>query len=104
MASIGKLQLRFKDDDDGTGELHVCATSGAFAGEGGAWFSCGEIDDFADAVGRFPISEIDVPNLRGGFWKKDQSGELDQEHLAISVSPVDNRGHLAVRVRISAKL
>jgi hypothetical protein len=104
MTSTGRLQLRFKDDDDGTGKLLVSAKSGGFAGEGGAWFSCGTIEKFADAVGCFPISKNDVPILRGGFWKKDNSGELAQEHLAISVSPADNRGHLAVRVRIATEL
>jgi hypothetical protein len=91
MTSTGRLRLRFKDDD-GTGKLLVCARSGGFAGKGGAWFTCEKIKDFADPVGRFPISINDVPILKGGFWEKDNIGELAQEHLVISVSPADNRG------------
>ena len=96
--------LRFDDDGDGTGKLLAQATSGGFSGEGGAWFSIGELQDFAEAIGKFPLSEGNPPTIVGGFWKKGRSGELEQEHLALKIYPIDNRGHLGVQVRIATEL
>jgi hypothetical protein len=104
MDSTGRLQLRFEDDGDGTGKLLAQASANGFSGKGAAWFSHEEIKEFADACGRFPISGNDKPNLRGGFFKKDGSGTLDQEHLALSIYPIDSRGHLAVQVRLATEV
>lgn len=104
MESQGRLLLRFDADRDGTGKLLAQATSGGFSGEGGAWFSISELQDFAEAVGMFPIPEGNSPHIVGGFWKKDGGGELEQEHLALKVYPVDRKGHLGVQVRIATEL
>jgi len=61
MESQGRLLLRFEDDGDGTGKLLAHATSGGFSGEGGAWFSISELQDFAEAIGMFPIPEGNPP-------------------------------------------
>ena len=104
MESQGRLSLRFEDDGDGTGKLLAQATSGGFAGEGGAWFSTSELQDFAEAVGMFPIPEGNSPYIVGGFLKKDGNGDLEQEHLALKIYPIDRRGHLGVQVRIATEL
>ena len=98
------LLASFYDDGDGTGKLHVRATSDGFSGEGGAWFSNQKVLEFADGIAAFPISEKNPPALKGGFYKRDKSGELDQEHLALAVYPIDRTGHLAVQVRIATEV
>jgi len=104
MKSHGRLSLRFEDDGDGTGKLLAQAASGEFSGEGSAWFSISELQGFAEAIAMFPISEKNPPSIVGGFWKKDGSGGLEQEHLALKVYPIDCRGHLGVQVRIATEL
>ena len=96
--------LRFEDDGDWTGKLLAQAAARGFSGEGGAWFGITELQDFAAAVGMFPIPEEHPPFIDAGFVKKDGSGELEQEHLAIKVYPIDHRGHLGVQVRIATEL
>jgi len=95
------LALRFIADDDGTGKLVARVSVRGFAGEGGAYFGVDDIERFAAALGEFPIGTDPRPSLAGGFWKKDMSGELDQEHLALVAYPVDSRGHIGVQVRIA---
>lgn len=104
MNSQGKLLLRYDDDGDGTGKLIVQANSNGFCGEGSAWFSEGELQDFADNIAIFPIPEGTSPKIAGGFYKKDGSGEFTQEHLALTVYPIDRRGHLGFQVRIATEL
>jgi hypothetical protein len=99
----GRLSLRFDDDGDGTGKLLAQANSDGFSGEGGAWFLTRELQDFAEAVGMFPIPEGNPPYIAGGL-KKDGSRELEQEHLALKVYPIDRIGHLGVQVRIATEL
>ena len=98
------LLVSYYDDGDGTGKLHVRATSNGFAGEGGAWFSDQQVLEFADGIAAFPISEKDSPVIRGGFYKRDMSGELEQELLALAVYHIDRTGHVAVQVRIATEV
>lgn len=104
MDSQGRLTLRFDDDGDGTGKLIAQAQSNGFSGEGGAWFSQIELQEFADALAAFPIPEEKPPEVVGGFYKNDGSGELTQEHLGLKVYPIDHRGHLGIQVRIATEL
>jgi hypothetical protein len=104
MESQGKILLHFDDDGDGTGKLLIQARSNGFSGEGGAWFSVGELQDFANAIAIFPLSKSDSPRLAGGFYKKDGSGELAEEHLTLTVYPIDSKGHLGIQVRIATEL
>ena len=104
MDSPSLLLVSYYDDGDGTGKLHVKATSDGFTGEGGAWFSQQQVLEFADGVAAFPISEKNPPVIKGGFYKRDLSGELDQEHLALAVYPIDRIGHIAVQVQIATEV
>jgi hypothetical protein len=101
---MAHLRLRFDSDDDGTGKLLAQVAAGAFAGEGGAWFSIQQIEQFADAIAAYPLTDKPRPELAGGFWERDGSGQLAQELLGISVYPIDHRGHIGVQVRIADAL
>jgi hypothetical protein len=96
------LSLRFHDDGDGTGNLQARAQSRGFAGQGGAYFGVRQIEGFAGSIARYPLASR--CEIRGGFWKKDRSHELKQEHLAVSVYPVGSRGYIGVQVRIATEV
>jgi hypothetical protein len=100
------LQLRFLDDGDGTGKLVACAEADGFRGEGSAYFDIKELEGFANAIALFPLPGNDKRlSIASGFCKKDGSGELDQEHLAISVCPADaRRGYIGIQVRMTTEL
>jgi hypothetical protein len=104
MESQGRLLLRFYDGDDGTGNLSFQANSNGFAGEGDAWVSTGELQDFADAIAKFPLSEQEPPKLSCGYYKSDGSGELVEEHFMLRVYPIDQVGHLGIQVSITSEL
>jgi hypothetical protein len=95
------IKLRFVNDDDGTGKLLAQAIAGGFAGEGGAYFSIEEIEQFAKSIATFPLPVDPRPSLAGGFYRKDGSEQLDQEHLGIVVYPIGGRGHIGLQVRIA---
>lgn len=99
----GKLVLRFDDDFDGTGKLWANGSANGFAGEGAAWVGSEKLEEFAEALSQFPISEKVPPTISGGFWSK-VANELSQEHLFIQVYPADGRGHLNVLVRLATEV
>lgn len=98
------LRARFDDDQDGTGKLLVRVSAGGFSGEGGAYFVVGKLEDFAEALSVFPLSNERRPSIAGGFWSKELRGTLDQEHLAIQAYPVGLRGQIGVQVRMATEL
>lgn len=100
----GYLQLSFRDDGDGTGKLLARAEADGFAGKGGAYFSANQIEAFAAALTAFPLPQQPRPSLSGGYWKKDHSGELDQEHLGLEAYPIGKRGYIGIHVRIATEI
>lgn len=104
MNSEQKLIFYFDDDGDGTGELFVEAYSKGFSGISSAWFNKTELLDFAKSLSIYPLSNKNPPKISGGFWKKDVKGELEHEHLAISVYPIDGKGNLGIQVRLATEL
>jgi hypothetical protein len=98
------LSLRFDNDSDGTGKLLASVRFRGFAGHGGAWFGVAELEKFANAMAGYPISSDKRTEIAGGFWKKDASGELQQEHLAIAVYRIGHRGQVGVQLRLAGEL
>jgi len=101
MKNEEKLTLYFDADDDGTGELFAEASANGFSGVGSAWFNRSEILEFANALAAYPIPKDKLPKIVGGFWRSDAKGELEQEHLAISVYPIGGVGNLGIQVRLA---
>ena len=99
-----KLVLYFDADDDGTGKLFAEASSSGFSGVGEAWFDRIQLLEFANALATYPLPSDNLPKIAGGFWRNNLAGELDQEHLAISVYPIDGKGGLGVQVKLSTEL
>lgn len=100
--TVRYLELRFNDDNDGTGCLVAEARSGKFAGAGSAYFSIDQIEEFATKLQAFPIATSPRPEIRGGYWSKTDPSTLEAEHLALAVYPIDSRGHLVIQVRVMA--
>jgi len=73
------------------------AAAKGFAGQGGASFSIEQIASFAEQLAKFPLPANPRPALTGGFWQKDRSGQLEQEHVGIEVYAVNHRGMSAFR-------
>jgi hypothetical protein len=96
-----KLVLYFDADDDGTGELFAEASANGFSGFGSAWFNRSDILEFANALAAYPIPKDKPLKIAGGYWRGDVKGELEHEHLAISVYPIDFIGNLGIQVRLA---
>lgn len=97
------LRLRFLDDRDGTGELRARAEVDGFSGESGAYFNLNELESFAESLREFPLPAKDQRRLiSGGFGNNQDPKQMQQEHLAISVYPVDaKRGYVGIQVRMA---
>jgi hypothetical protein len=98
-----KLVLHFDDDGDGTGKLTAEASSGGFSGIGEAWFDTRQLLNFAKALETYPLPSDNVPKLVGGCERNDSTGRWEEEHLAISVYPIDGVGSLGIHVRLSTQ-
>lgn len=98
------LTLSFDDDDDGLGKLFVTAKSGAFSGEGNAWFNPTTVrETFVTPLRAFPLSTTAPPMIEGGLWNKQQQRALDQCHLRVVVSPYNKVGMLLVKVDLASE-
>jgi hypothetical protein len=95
------LRLRFDDDGDGIGELIASAKSGSFSGTGRAYFNIDKIEKFADAIADFSLSNEPHSIAGGCIGTGDRRGELDQEHLGITVYPIDSRGYIGMQIRMA---
>jgi hypothetical protein len=98
-----KLVVRFADDGDGTGKLWVSGSADGFAGTGAAWFDTTTLQEFAQALTRFPLSDTDLPTLSGGFWSTEGKG-IEQEHVFLQVYQADPVGHLHFHVRLATEV
>jgi hypothetical protein len=100
--SGAELRLTYHPDDEWTGRLSAVVKSGAFAGEGSAWFTPDTIKAFVAALRVAPIPSESPPKIEGGFWSKEKSGTLEQCHLGIAIAPHGSRGALLVRVELAS--
>jgi hypothetical protein len=98
------IKLQFDDEGDGTGKLIARAEAGSFAGQGGAYFSTNDLEAFAAALTVFPLPDQFRPSVAGGSWKKDGSGELDQELLGLTAYPINQRGYVGMQIRIASEI
>ena len=98
------VKFTVKRDDDGTGELFAEFSAKGFSGKGSAWFDIQSLSKSAEQFSRYPLNAYSEPIIIGGFWSKDTSGEIDQEHLAVSAYKTDNTGGVAVQVRVASEI
>lgn len=100
-----RLSLRFKDDDDGTGELFAEVEQGKFSGAGSAWFGVAELQAFGQALqDGFPLRPGKPLLLQGGYWARSGETRLEQLHLGLSVYPVGSTGAVGIRVELSTQV
>jgi len=100
------LRLRFLDDGDGTGKLLAEAEADGFSGEGGAYFTVEELEEFAEALRLFPLPPEDHRrSIAGGFGRKEAPDKLAQEHLGISVYLANaQRGYVGIQIRMATEV
>jgi hypothetical protein len=100
------LRLRFFDDGDGTGKLVARAAADGFSGEGGAYFTVEELEEFAEALQVFPLPpDDDRRSIAGGFGSNEDHTKVAQEHLGISVYLANpQRGYVGIQVRMATEI
>jgi hypothetical protein len=98
-----ELRLTYQPDDEWVGELNAIVTSGAFSGQGTAWFDRKTLkESFIAALRAFPLTPAAPPMIEGGFWSKENRGSLDQCHLRLAITPYNPRGTLLVRIDLAS--
>jgi hypothetical protein len=85
--------------DDGSVELAVEVKGGCLAGRGSAWFDTAALSQFASDLEAMPLRGDQPPSISGGYWNQDAS-QLVQEHVHLSVRPVDQVGGLVLRLKV----
>ena len=101
---MNQLKFTWESDDDGTGELFAEFQANGFSGIGSAWFDKINLVEESKKFEEYPITESSHPILEGGYWNEEKNAKLSQEHLHISVYPIDSRGNLGVRIRAATEL
>lgn len=96
------LALYFESDDDVTGELFAEVSANGFSGKGSAWFDKKSLLETIESFRQYPIPKENPPIIEGGFWEGSGPDlRLKQEHIYISLYPIDSRGSLGVLVRLA---
>jgi hypothetical protein len=99
-----QLRLWIATDGDGTGELFAQFRAKEFSGIGSAWFDLVSLAEAAKLFAQFPLPKEQPPTLEGGYWKQDEPGALQQEHLHISAYPTNARGEVGIQIRVATPL
>lgn len=95
------ISARFAPESDGTGELHVMAVSGSFAGRSSAWFNANDVAKFAAQLAAYPLPDDAPVVLSSGYMANATTGEPAQEHVGIMVSPRGRLGQIVVAVHLA---
>lgn len=99
------LRLRWSPGEpDGAGELEAVAALGSFSDRSSAWFNGEAIKEFARALSTHPLTGRSPPTITGGYHTPGTADSLEQEHVGITVYPIDTRGHIGVQVRLATPL
>ena len=94
--STGELRIRWRPDEDGTGQIVAVAKSGAFSAQGSAWFNPDQVKKtFVAGLKSFPLTSLNPPTLADSF------GSLDQGRLRITIQPYNSRGTLIVQADLA---
>lgn len=91
------LRVRYEyRDDDGTGVLTAEVRFGGFAGESRAWFSDGDLLEFADHLRTYPLGEQQF-HVSGGYRTDDGV----DEHVGMTVRAIGFRGLTGVAAHLA---
>jgi hypothetical protein len=102
--SATELRLSFRLDETWLGELDAVVKSGAFSGQGSAWFKPVSLKEtFVAALRAYPLTSTAPPMMEGGFGSMKNPGSLDQCHLRIVVTPYDSSGTLLARIDLATQ-
>ena len=101
---MNELKLTWVPDDDGTGELFAEFKANGFSGHGSAWFDNIDLIQETKKFEGYPILDSNRPTIEGGFLTQEKNAKIYQEHLHISVYPIDSRGKLGVSIRAATEL
>jgi hypothetical protein len=92
------LRLTLQADTDGTGELFVEASSGAFHGASSAWFEMRWLAEFGRILGVYPLPREKPPTLQGGYWRE---GAIEERHVGLTFRQVDLRGTVGIHIELA---
>lgn len=95
---MNSLSLRFEPDPhDCVGRLFVHVGTGSFSGSGVFWAQAQDLEEFATQLGRYPLSQDDLPTIRWGY----NACEAEDLLLFVQVTPFDRVGGLRVAVELA---
>lgn len=92
------IYLKIEYCDDGDVKLLLRARAPYFLSQGTSYFNLEYLSKSVDAFFQYPISKNDHPIIVGGYLSDDGSTVIE-EHVYISVVPIDVSGHLRMTVK-----
>ncbi|MBB3955103.1 hypothetical protein [Novosphingobium sediminicola] len=103
---MSKLTLRYRHDpsffdrnlpQDDFGRLWIAVETDRFSGKGGFCAQWQDVQEFGEALARFPITEGQPVVAQWGF----NLLESDDLIIRLEIAPADSRGNLAVRFEVA---
>jgi hypothetical protein len=82
------------DASEGSTELQISFSCGAFSGQGSAYFDAKRLSANAEAAGLFPLSRDNAVCIEGGYLDSARPGVVRERHLSLrfvagQISPVE---------------
>ncbi|NKI99877.1 hypothetical protein FHW92_001937 [Novosphingobium sp. SG707] len=103
---MSKLPLRYRHDPsffdhdlprDDFGRLWIAVETDRFSGKGGFWAQWQDVQEFGEALARFPITEGQPVVAQWGFNFLEGNDLI----IRLEIVPFDSRGNLAVRFEVA---
>jgi hypothetical protein len=99
MSNEGVVRVRWRDEQDSTGELTVDAcTPTGFAGLGTAWFNSSAVAAFAERLFEYPLGDAPI-ELAGG---RGPIGE-NSIQVGLAVYEVGGKGQVGIGIELARK-
>ena len=98
---MSQLRISYAlDEDDGFGRLRAEVVTPSVFGVTSCWSHGGELQDFAAALSRYPISADAVPELEVGYGPSLDGKTQKQVLIQVTARPVGILGVVVVRTEL----
>lgn len=99
---MNRLELRYKPENESSGELLAKVQSGKFSGIGSAWLRVEDLRSFVKHSLAFPLDANALPEIFGGHLVGER--QILEKHLAIKIEPCGSRGALRVSIELAVPI
>jgi len=100
---MNELRVDYQADDEWMGKVAVRVTTDDFAGLGSAWIGLQHLQDFAEALGPYPLPTEGTSQFEVGYGGSMDGHTPPQTLIRVMLRPYGHLGKVLVRAELWAE-